>query len=291
MANPKAPTFDPDIADSLRPSRDAVMQANNAAPGGAEALGESAAIDARRAMNAMKTVSAALLLSQTVPSGEQATRFQKVLDDAGALARRILLRWGVNPEDRNSRWMSNAIEKAVLPHLSSMPTDDAGLDLVAKSLADRATETPGIEVYRQERAVDLAVLRGVADLMRAQEEFDFGRKKTLDEDLAALRDLVVEASLSLMETLCPPLAPPAERATFLSLLVGQGFQQMESAWRVNATQAARALLPLNKEQQAAWRRSNPGGFSLDPVIASFRQNISRLERLTLAARKADRRRR
>ena len=47
----------------------------------------------------------------------------------------------------------------------------------------------------------------------------------------------------------------------------------------------------NQEQQAAWRRSNPGGFSLDPVIASFRQNISRLERLTLAARKADRRRR
>lgn len=291
MANSKAPTFDPDIADRMRPSRDAILEANNAAPGGAEALSESAAIDARRAMNAMKTVGQALLLAQAAPSDKQAQRFQQVLDDAGALARKILLRWGVNPDDRNNRWMSNAIEKAVLPHLDNMPTDDAGLDLVAQSLADRATQTPGIEVFRQERAVDLAILRGMADLMKAQDEFDFGRKKTLDEDLAQLRDLVVEASLSLMDTLCPPLAPPPERATFLSLLVAQGFKQMEQAWRVNAAHASRALAPLSKEQLANWRRSHPDGFSLDPVIARFRQNISRLERLTLAARKADRRRR
>lgn len=267
------------------------MQANNAAPGGAEALSETVAIDARRAMNAMKTVGEALLIAQAAPPDQQAVKFQKTLDDAGALARRILLRWGVNPEDRNNRWMSNAIEKAVIPHLDTMPKDDEGLDTVAAMLAERASQAPGLEIYRQERAVDLAVLRGVADLMRAQDEFDFGRKKSLDEDLGQLRDLVVESALSLMETLCPPLAPPSERATFLSMLVTQGFQQMEQAWRFNAVQAARALAPLNKDQMAIWRRSNPDGFSLDPVIARFRQSISRLERLTLAARKNDRRRR
>lgn len=287
----KTITFDPDIADALRPTREAIMAAENAAPGGARALEEGAAIDARKAMNAIQVVSAALAHAQTETGDKQAQKFQAVLDHAGALARRILLRWGVNPDDRNTRWMANAIEKALLPHLDLMPKDDAGMDALAAALAQRSAETPGIEAYRQERAVDIAVLNGVADLMRAQSEFDFGRKKSHDQDLAMLRDLAVSAALSMMEVLCPPLAPPPERATFLSLCVSQAFRQMEAAWRKNAVNAAKALQPLNKEQMAAWRRANPNGFALDPVIETFRQNMARLERLTLAARKADRRKR
>lgn len=267
------------------------MEAENSVPGGAAALTEGAAIDARRAMNSMQTVAAALTLVQSLPPEKQAQGFMEVLERAGDLARRILLRWGVNPDDRNNRWMSNAIEKSLLPHLETIPTDDDAIDALAASLAQRSAQTPGIEAYRQERAVDIAILRGVADLMKAQSEFDFGRKGTHEEDIATLRDLAVSAALTMMEVLCPPLAPPPERATFLSIGVAQSFRQMEAAWRKNAVSAARALQPLNKEQIAAWRRANPNGFSLDPVIATFRQNMARLERLTLAARKADRRRR
>ena len=292
MSTPDAKSiqFDPDIADALKPSREAIMEAENSVPGGANALKDGAAIDARRAMNSMQTVAAALSLVQDLPPEKQAQRFLEVLEQAGALSRRILLRWGVNPDDRNNRWMSNAIEKALLPHLEKIPTDDEGVDALSTALAQRSAQTPGIEAYRQERSVDIAILRGVADLMKAQAEFDFGRKGSHDQDIATLRDLVVSSALTMMEVLCPPLAPPPERATFLSIGVAQAFNQMEASWKKNAVSAARALQPLNKDQIAAWRRANPQGFSLDPVVATFRQNMARLERLTLAARKADRRR-
>lgn len=283
--------FDPDIADAMRPSREAMMAAETSVPGGAKAMEEPAAIDARKAMNAIQVVGAALHHVQEEKGEAQAQKFQETLDAAGALARRILLRWGVNPDDRNNRWMSNAIEKGILPHIKLIPTDDASVDALAAALAQRATEnqSPSIEVYRQERAVDIAIFQGVADLMAAQLEFDFGRKKTHDEDLAQLRDMAVEAALGMMEILCPPLAPTPERATFLSICVAQAFRQMVDSWHHNAIKAKQVLGGLNKDQLAIWKRNNPNGFPLVPVETTFKQNMARLERLTLAARKTDRR--
>ena len=292
MEKPATPALVPDSGFSavLMPSREKLLEAEAAVPGQVAEVIERHAVDARRAMNAVQTVGAALLRAQDVEPPHQAQRFQALLSEAERVARMLLVRWGINPEDRNNRWMSNAIEKAIIPHLPATPLTEAQADQLAQALALRSADLQAVGAYRQERIVDVAILKGVSELMRAQADFDFGRRKTLDADLERVRDEAVDAALNAMDMLCPPLAPPPERATFLSLLVQQAFTVMESAWRRNAVHASRALAPLNKDQLAAWRAANPEGFSLDPVLTTFQQNMARLLRLTAAARKADRRR-
>lgn len=271
----------------LHPSKDALLQAELAAPGQEDLLKEAAVIDARKCMNAMRTVGAALAVvaQQEV---KQAEHFQSLLEEASRVSRMLVVRWGHNPEDRRNRWMLNVVEKALLPYLSpSSPLSDETVDRLADVLAERQVEFSDTNAWKKEEMIEVAVFSGVSRLIKAQNDFDFGRKTTLDSDIETLRDQVWEATERSMDELCPELTPHEERVTFFVLLLEQLFEVMEATWRKNALRAQHALSRLSKDQLKQWKVANPQGFELAPVSTEFEQNAGRLLRLTVASRKND----
>ena len=276
------------LQDVLHPSKDDLMKAELASPAGVAGIQETAVVDARKCMNAMKTVGAALHRAQDFDGSNQAEVFQSLLEEAGRVARLILIRWGVNPDDRANRWMVNVAEKSLLPHLDVTPLSDDAIDVLASGLLSRAVEHPSTTAWEKDEMIDLAIFRGLSKLADAQATFDFGRKQTLDKDLEDLRDIVLSACTNAMTELCPSLTPHGDRVVFVTMLVDQGFDLMDGAWRKNAAKANQVLSKLNKDQIKAWKQANPHGFELTPVIEHFNLNFGRLLRLTLAARKADR---
>lgn len=271
----------------LNPSLEAILQAEMSSPGGEKVLEEADTVDARKCMNAMRTVGAALtqVIEDPVSSAEN---FQKLMDEAGRVSRILLLRWGFNPEDRKNRWMLNVVEKSLIPHLSTQnPMSEDLITQLSHTLVERQIEYTDNNAWQNEGMIEIAVYKGVGTLVALQNEFNFGRKKTLDNDVQHLTDLVVDHAQNAMEELCPELTPHADRVTFYVLLLEQLFEIMEASWKRNAAKAHAALSGLSNEQMKTWKQANPEGFALSPIEETFKQNASRLLRLTLAARKQD----
>lgn len=263
------------------------MKAEIAAPGGVEALEHSAQLDARKAMNALQTIAHALKSAIAQPDA-QSDHFQALLTSSKDHANRFLIRCGVNPEDKNNRWLVNMAEKTLLPLIDlKNPMSDGMLDALVQAAAARAVDLPENNAWANDTMITLAIFRGMSLLGKAQRDFDFGRKKK-EDDLAFLRDMALRSCVSAMNDLCPELAPHPERVTFFVILLDQAFALLEEAWRSNTVKAQHALTSITKDQLKAWRAANPDGFSLDPIVGQFEQNFTRLLRLTLAARKADR---
>lgn len=271
----------------LNPSLEAILQAEMSSPGSEKLLEEADTVDARKCMNAMRTVGAALtqVIEDPVSSAE---KFQKLMEEAGRVSRILLLRWGFNPEDRKNRWMLNVVEKSLVPHLSTQnPMSEDLITQLAHTLVERQIEYTDNNAWQNEGMIEIAVYKGVGTLVALQNEFNFGRKKTLDNDIQHLTDLVVDHAQNAMEELCPELTPHADRVTFYVLLLEQLFEIMEASWKRNAAKAHAALSGLSNEQMKTWKQANPEGFALSPIEETFKQNASRLLRLTLAARKQD----
>lgn len=271
----------------LNPSLEAVLQAEMKAPGGEKLLEEADSIDARKCMNAMRTVGAALtqVMDDPISSAEN---FQKLMEESARVSRILLLRWGFNPEDRKNRWMLNVVEKSLMPYLS--PTVSLSEEIItrlAQTLADRQIEYTENTAWKNDEMIEVAVYKGVVSLVGLQADFNFGRKKTLDEDVQHLTQLVVEHAQNAMEELCPELTPHADRVTFYIILLEQLFDVMGASWKRNVSKAQAALAGLSKEQIKTWKQAHPDGFALLPIEETFKQNSSRLLRLTLAARKQD----
>lgn len=271
----------------LNPSLESILQAEMSSPGGEKVLEEADAVDARKCMNAMRTVGAALaqVIEDPVSSAE---KFQKLMEEAGRVSRILLLRWGFNPEDRKNRWMLNVVEKSLVPHLSTQnPMSEDLITQLSQTLVERQIEYTDNNAWQNEGMIEVAVYKGVGTLVGLQNEFNFGRKKNLDNDIQHLTELVVDHAQNAMEELCPELTPHADRVTFYVLLLEQLFDIMEASWKRNAVKAHAALSGLSNEQMKTWKQANPDGFALSPIEETFKQNSSRLLRLTLAARKQD----
>ena len=281
----------PSLTSATQIDADALAAADRSVPDQVENLKVAAAADARKCMNAVKTVGEALKWAQSTSShpGDHAARFQKILDDASKTAHGLMVRWGINPDDRNNRWVSNALEKSVLPIVGDSAGVPSGevLDVWADSVLSRQVERPLNDAWSQDPIITITIFKGLAALRSEQMVYDFGRKQK-DDDLELVRDRVIDSAVQAMAELCPGLAPTPERTTFLSMLLEQGFDLMVVSWRKNSYQASQALAGANQAQLKAWRVANPEGFPLDPVLQQFEQNMGRLVRLTLAARKADR---
>lgn len=273
--------------EALSPSKEAQMKAELAAPGHMPALEESAQLEARKAMNALKTISQAVFVALEQETN-QSECFQAMLDRSKSLASRFLVRSGVNPEDRNNRWLINVAEKTMMPF--ARPGGEISEDLLEKmtqAAHERGHEYPKDQVWQKDPMISLALMRGLGLLHRAQSDFDFGRKNKV-EDLEMLRDLVLQNCASALSEICPELTPSGERVTFFVMLLDQAFELLDASWRKNSIKAHQALAGITKDQLRSWRLANPQGFSLDPVVQQFEQSLNRLLRLTMAARKADR---
>lgn len=271
----------------LHPSLEAVLQAEMSSPGGEKVLEEADAIDARKCMNAVRTVGAALVqvIEDPISSAEN---FQKLMDESARVSRILLLRWGFNPEDRKNRWMLNVVEKSLMPYVSSQkPLSEDLITKLAQTLVERQIEFTDGNAWKNDEMIEVAVYKGVGKLVMLQNEFNFGRKKSLDNDIQSLTQLVEEHAQNAMEELCPDLTPHPDRVTFYVLLLEQLFDIMEVSWKRNVTKAQAALSGLTNEQMKTWKQAHPDGFALTPIEETFKQNASRLLRLTLAARKQD----
>lgn len=271
----------------LNPPLEAILQAEMKAPGSEKLLEESDTVDARKCMNAMRTVGAALtqVIDDPVTSAES---FQSLMEEAARVSRILLLRWGFNPEDRKNRWMLNVVEKSLMPYLSAKtPLSEELITRLAQTLVDRQVEYTNNTAWQNDEMIEVTVYKGVATLIQLQNDFNFGRKKTLDADIQTLTNLVVDHAQNAMEELCPELTPHADRVTFYVLIIEQLFDVMEASWKRNVGKAQSALAGLNHEQIKNWKQANPEGFALLPIEETFKQNASRLLRLTLAARKQD----
>jgi len=271
----------------LHPSMEAVLRAEMQSQGNEKEFQDAAALDARKCMNAMRTVGAALNKVMLEPVNEGAA-FQSLLDEAARVSRILLMKWGYNPEDRKNRWMVNVVEKALMPYLSTKtPLSDDIIARLSEALAERQTEYTDNDAWKNDQMIDIAVHKGVFILLNSQNEFNFGRKKTLDSDIQHLTELVTQAAQNAMEELCPELTPHPDRVTFYVILLEQMFDLMDASWKKNAIKAREALAGLSQDQLKIWSRSNPQGFELKPIEETFKQNAGRLLRLTLTARKQD----
>lgn len=271
----------------LNPPLEAILQAEMKAPGSEKLLEEADTVDARKCMNAMRTVGAALTQVIDDPA-TSAESFQGLMEEAARVSRILLLRWGFNPEDRKNRWMLNVVEKSLMPYLSAQtPLSEDLITRLAHTLAERQVEYTNNTAWQNDEMIEVAVYKGVANLIQLQNDFNFGRKKTLDADIQTLTHLVVDHAQNAMEELCPELTPHADRVTFYVLIIEQLFDIMDASWKRNVGKAQAALAGLNHEQIKNWKQANPEGFALLPIEETFKQNASRLLRLTLAARKQD----
>ena len=268
----------------LSPSSSEMLKAEMALGEGLAEAQRQADFDVRRCMNAMKTVGEALKKSQVEGEEGSAERFAVFLTEAQRVARLLLLNWGKNPDDRNNKWMLNAIEKSVMPYVSATPLEDSVVAEMASILKDSAFEWPDTSSYREEASIDVALFRGLNRMSKEYDEFSFYRKNK-DADLEYLRDKVVAQALQLMDDLCPDLADHSTRVMFLGMILGELFDVMMVSWRRNAVRAKQALEGKTQAQIKSWRLANPEGFALDPIMEGFEHNAGRLARLTQSVRK------
>lgn len=272
-------------ASVLHPSKDAVLHVEMTAPGNEETIKENAVIDARKCMNAVKTIGSALVKSLDQPD-KQGDAFQHMIEESGRVSRMLLLRWGHNPEDRKNRWMLNVIEKALMPYLSSeVVLSEDLVDRLASALVQQQTDIDYDASWQKTEMIDMTVFSGVASLVKCQQGFNFGRRQTLDEDIEQLTNLVCKTAQNAVQELLPEITPHPERVTFYVLMLEQLFEIMSSSWQRNALKAQSAFAGLNKEQIKQWNVANPNGFALSPVEDMFQQNANRLLRLTVSIRK------
>lgn len=271
--------------DVLHPKKEDIMQAEISAGSGFSEVMNEAQFDARRTMNAMRTVGAAL--TRAIEEDRSSEVFSHLLNEAQRLARILLLKWGKNPEDKANRWMMNVVEKNLMPHLHPHNAlSDQEVDVLAHQLAIRATDFPDHASFSDASNINLAVFRGLTNVWKAQNEYDFLRKSK-EKDLEDVRDRVVQSATLLLEDLAPAISSHETRVVFLSMLIDQLFDIMVVGWNKNAQKAQDALKGFTGAQIKMWKQSNPEGFELKPVFDFFDQHTSRLGRLTAAVKKKE----
>lgn len=274
----------------LSPSLEAEMKAEIDSSGNLDLVRNIDIVDAKKAMNVMKTVGVAL--NKVIHLEKDADKhFQFIIDEASRVSRLILLKWGENPEKRENRWKLNVIEKSIMPYINvgqKMPEDL--VIALSETLSEKQVEDENVNfnAFKKEEMIDIKYFNGLAALLNAQREFNFGRKNSLDEDINLLVEDIEEMAIEIMKDLCPELTPKEERVVFYSMILDQLFNIMVTSWNKNAVKASLALNGLNQEELKKWKIANPNGFELNPVRDTFKVNASRLVRITLNLRKTDR---
>ena len=268
--------------DILHPKPDDLLQAEMATGGHMAEAVKSSQFDVRKTMNAMKTVGAAL--TQVLTDEPSASDFSNLLTEASRVSRLLLLKWGINPEDKKNMWMSNVIEKAIMPYLSTTPLNDKTIDALAVTLLERSCDFPENNAWKNDASVTLSLFKGLNKLSKEQAHYDFSRKNK-EKDLEDLRDKITQTATSFLEELTPSVTPHEDRVVFMSMVLDELFELMALSWRRNAQKAKQAMAPLSQAQVKAWKQSNPNGFELKPVLEYFDQNAGRLLRLSSQGRK------
>lgn len=280
------------IGNTLHPDAGLMSEMDEKHGGQAIGIAEAARTDARRWMNAIKTIGPALKKTIEDEPVDAAVHFQAIMTQAETAARDVVLSWGIDPDNRKDRWIGNMVEKALMPYIDGRGVIEKSLILeVSGALVRKNAEfhEEALQAWRNDSMVEATLFGVLMKMSLAQARYTFERPAKLKEsDLTAVRDEILAASVEAMEAICPEMTGHDERVTFVCILLEQHGDLMQATWDRLGRRAGVAAEAVGGEQFKTWRNNNPNGFPLDPVLKDFRLNAGRLLRLTVAARKSDR---
>lgn len=244
---------------------------------------EEARVAALRTMNAVRMLGPVLgtVASLGGEDEDQARRFASLMDTSHGLAVDAMSVMGVSPlEDRN-RWMLNVWERAFAEALAKTPEQPMGREMVralVSAATSRALDMPPYQGVSDDATVMMARVQALGPVLRAQMAFDFARPResTIEEVAKCIDEEVVKA----IEHLAEPLAGTSERRTLYTVLSEEAGALMTEAWQHEAAKAIAALKKKTQAERDAWKVANPQGLPIDTVLLRFRQNMSRLVKLS-----------
>ena len=244
---------------------------------------EDARVAALRTMNAVRMLGPVLATVAGLGGSDedQASRFSSLMESCHAMAMDAMSVMGVaHTEDRN-RWMLNVWERTFAEALAKTPEQPFGREVVRAMVTaakGRALEMPAYQGLSEETTVMMARVQALGPVLRAQMVFDFARPRdaTIEEVAECLDDEVVRA----IEQLAEPLAGTAERRTLYAVLAEEAGSLLAEAWQHEAARAIAALKKKTQAERDAWKVANPQGLPIDTVLMRFRQNMTRLVKLS-----------
>lgn len=244
---------------------------------------EEARVAALRTMNAVRMLGPVLgtVASLGGEDEDQARRFAALMETSHTLAVDAMSVMGVSHlEDRN-RWMLNVWERAFAEALAKTPEQPLGREMVravVSAAKSHALDMPAYQGISEDATVMMARVQALGPVLRAQMTFDFARPRdtTIEEVAKCLDEEVVKA----MDQLAEPLAGASERRTLYTVLAEEAGSLMTEAWQHESAKAIAALKKKTQAERDAWKVANPQGLPIDTVLLRFRQNMSRLVKLS-----------
>jgi hypothetical protein len=224
---------------------------------------------------------------------QQAAAFQQQIQSAQDLAQAWADKLAV--EGPEHAWFVQGVQAALLEA-------DADLQLwqthglAWSRLIDQATASLA-PVFRpsltlsESLAVHMALLRGLAPVVAAQQRYDFARGPSRDADMMMAAEWLVSQSALHLERWADASLGAEERRTILGTLVEEGGRLLAHAWEHAAIRAQVVLRSKSAREIEVWRRAHPEGFPLDPVFQSAQEAFDRLVRLVQAIQPKGRTRR
>lgn len=212
------------------------------------------------------------------PPADQAAAFVGWVGRIQAQARTWAGQWEVPEADRP--WVEAALERilAESPSLLDSPLLDKAADW-AQALAP-PPPTPALPLAT---AAPLALLQGLAPVLRVQAAFPLGRA-TPDADLEAVSRLLVEAGTDAIQDLVDPAAAADVRLAVFTAVVADAGKTLAQAWVAFADAHEAQWRRKTAAEQQAWSQAHPEGVALEPLFEQFQDFCARLRRLTRAAR-------
>lgn len=279
----------PDIEKNLKQDAEALSELEMRNGQAAGAIIEKTRSEARKWMNAMKTIGVAIKRTIEENPIDQAEHFKKILKSTESAATKIASEWGVEPDSKRDAWIVNMIEKIMVEYVH-VENDCSELSKDIADAAKKSFDYPEnhFKAWSNKEMVYASIFKGVLALNMARNNYTFERPaSSIDGDIDNMRDIVINNSIEAMNSFVSNLTPDDERAVFLSIIIEQYFELMVSIWNKLGSKADDDCKKVTKEQLKTWKKSNPNGFSLEPVFKEFKNNASRVVRLTIAARKGE----
>lgn len=259
----------------------------------ADRISQEARRNALRAMNAIKVVGPlmAALMEKPGPDATQEESFRDfsaMVESASAYSEKVAKRLGIDPENPQSFWIRNVLERAFAEIIKEQWGKGKGVDL---SYLDGAIEhliaidipnwdaPEGAQTKPNDLPIETHIRASLAQaagpvLMRAQMGFDFFRDmdKEIEPIMRRLLASASKATLDLADSSCSE----ADRAHLFGILVGEAGQLYANAWKTAGKSAVGSLSKLSDAQLKEMLKSHPDGLPLDMVNEIFEKNYSRL---------------
>lgn len=238
-------------------------------------------VGALHAIHALRTLSPALLRVALVGGSdeEQTQKFVEVMGKARELAQAAASALSTTPEP----WMINAFERSFLE--SGVAFSSTAGSKLATAVATLAVERAQSSVagVPQEATFIPTLVEAVGAVSGALNRHPMERQHH-EADLESCVGMLLEACSEGVQDLCAPIAPDDARQAVFSALLREGAAGFSHALAHQARQLDQERSKRTKAEHETWRRANPQGADLEPVLESMRSHMGRLVRLSKMAK-------